>query len=191
MTVMSLISASRPTYILNNLVRRDNSQLQQIIRTLRTSGTKFGGGHDRTLQILPSRYQWHKFKDLFHFYFFLGVIPLTAVVVYANIFIGPATLCEIPEGYEPEDHEYFRHPITRYLVKNYITTMQESYERNMHYLVHMEQKRRMRLLATRVEALMRERGDYPNYYTTRTIHGKYARAMQIERDYIQSTTGEE
>lgn len=176
---------------MNTFLRRDNSQAQQIIRSLRTSGIQFGGGHGpKTLQIVPTRYQWHKFKDLLHYYLFLAVIPLSAVVFYANIFIGPATLCEIPEGYEPRDYEFFRHPITRFLVKHCIVSMQETYERNLHYLVQMEEKRRMRLLAWRVERLMKERGDYPNYYTTRTNLGNYARNNQIERDYIQDATGE-
>ncbi|CAL8110484.1 unnamed protein product [Orchesella dallaii] len=187
MTVMSLIRASRP--LVNNLLHRDNSQAQQIIRSLRTSGTKFGHGPNN-MQIIPTRFQWHKFKDLLHFYIFLGAIPLSAVVFYANVFIGPATLCEIPEGYVPKDYECFKHPITRFFVKHFITSMQETYERNMHYICMMEEKRRMRLLSWRVEKLMRDRGDYPNYFTSRTMLGKYARGNQIERDEILDTCGE-
>lgn len=56
----------------------------------------------------PSRWQWNKTKDLLHFYLMLGIIPCGLGVLYANVFIGPATLQEIPEGYEPKYWEYFR-----------------------------------------------------------------------------------
>lgn len=62
----------------------------------------------RLLHITPSRFQWHKFKDLFHFYILLGVIPLTALVFCVNIFIGPATLTPIPEDYTPKHWEHHR-----------------------------------------------------------------------------------
>ena len=42
-----------------------------------------------------------------NFYVLLGVIPATIVITYINLFIGPARLAEIPEGYVPEAHEYY------------------------------------------------------------------------------------
>lgn len=60
----------------------------------------------RTMVIKPSRWQWNRFKDLIHFYTLLGVLPATLVIMYINLFIGPAKLAEIPEGYVPETHEY-------------------------------------------------------------------------------------
>lgn len=62
-------------------------------------------GH-RTIAIKPSRWQWNRFKDLVHFYTMLGVIPSALVILYVNLFIGPAKLAEIPEGYVPESHEF-------------------------------------------------------------------------------------
>ncbi len=64
----------------------------------------------RKFFITPSRFQWHKFKDLFHFYVMLGLIPVLGIVFYTNVFIGPATLSEIPEGYVPKHWEYHRVP---------------------------------------------------------------------------------
>lgn len=65
------------------------------------------GGHDqRTMHITPSRYNWQQYKDLFHFYFFLGVIPLSVLTFFINIFVGPATLEEVPPGYIPKHWEY-------------------------------------------------------------------------------------
>lgn len=45
----------------------------------------------------------------------LGVIPITALVLYSNIFIGPSQLAEIPEGYEPKHWEYEKVRFTRRL----------------------------------------------------------------------------
>lgn len=58
--------------------------------------------------ITPSRWQMYKYKDLFHFYLMLGVIPLSLLVFFINIYIGPAQLAEIPEGYHPEKWEYYK-----------------------------------------------------------------------------------
>ena len=58
--------------------------------------------------ITASRWQWHVTKDLFHFYFMVGAIPLGIITFLANIYVGPATLTPIPEGYEPKYWEYYR-----------------------------------------------------------------------------------
>lgn len=62
----------------------------------------------RVLPIQPSRYQWQKFKDHLHFYTLLGLIPCGLGLLYVNVFIGPATLSETPEGYVPKHWEYER-----------------------------------------------------------------------------------
>lgn len=62
----------------------------------------------REFVITPSRFQWDKFKDLLHFFVMIGVIPITAIVFYANVFVGPAKLTAIPEGYVPKHWEYYR-----------------------------------------------------------------------------------
>lgn len=62
----------------------------------------------RTMNIQPSRFQFNKFKDYLHFYVMLGLIPCGFGILCSNIFIGPATLSEIPEGYTPKHWEYFR-----------------------------------------------------------------------------------
>lgn len=58
------------------------------------------------MEIKPSRFQWHKTKDWFHFYFLLGAIPVGTTIFLVNVFIGPATLEQIPEGYVPKEWEY-------------------------------------------------------------------------------------
>lgn len=65
------------------------------------------GGH-HLMSIRETRWQWTKFKDLVHFYVLVGVIPLTVFITYVNVFIGPAKLAPIPEGYVPKHWEYHR-----------------------------------------------------------------------------------
>lgn len=66
------------------------------------------GGHANKFIVQPTRWQWHKFKDLLHLYTFVGAIPLGLISLYANLFIGPAELAPIPEGYQPKEYEYYR-----------------------------------------------------------------------------------
>lgn len=82
-----------------------------------SAAPKPGGHGPKTMQIIPSKYQWQKYKDQLHYYILLGVIPLSAVVLYANIYIGPATLCEIPEGYVPKQWEYYKVTTIQWHVK--------------------------------------------------------------------------
>lgn len=65
------------------------------------------GGH-HLMPIKETRWQWTKFKDFVHYYVLVGVIPLTLFVTYVNVFIGPAKLAPIPEGYRPEHWEYYK-----------------------------------------------------------------------------------
>lgn len=77
------------------------------ILALQQQMRRMGGDHGHHhMTIKPSRFQWDKFKDLMHFYVMIGVIPITAVLLYSNIFVGPSQLAEIPEGYEPKPWEY-------------------------------------------------------------------------------------
>lgn len=62
----------------------------------------------KVMPIVPSRFQWKKTKDLIHFYFMLGVIPMSLVIFYANVYIGPAKLVELPKDYVPKHWEYHK-----------------------------------------------------------------------------------
>lgn len=70
---------------------------------------RFSGHHGpKTMHITASRWQWHKFKDMLHLYAMVGLIPVGILVFCVNVFVGPATLTEIPEGYVPKHWEYHR-----------------------------------------------------------------------------------
>jgi len=191
MVVMSLLRGVQPGLAMTNFLRQETPLTRQICRAISTSGAKQGGDHiNKSLNVTASRFQWQLFKDHLHFYIFLGVIPLSALVFYANVFIGPATLREIPEGYVPKQWEYFQNPVKRWFARYWIDNMQMHYERNMHYIVLLQEKRRMRKMAWKVDRLMKERADYPNYYTDKTFLSKYVRGMKLARDEILDITGD-
>lgn len=62
----------------------------------------------RLMALTPSRHSWHVFKDQLHFFVLLGVIPVLILVFCVNVFVGPAQLEPIPEGYHPEPWEYYQ-----------------------------------------------------------------------------------
>uniref|UniRef100_A0A1B0D414 NADH dehydrogenase [ubiquinone] 1 beta subcomplex subunit 5, mitochondrial n=1 Tax=Phlebotomus papatasi TaxID=29031 RepID=A0A1B0D414_PHLPP len=174
-------------------LNRGFSQINPIVPLLLAQSSKritqnviqkraMSGGHDRTMFITPSRFQWHKFKDLIHFYVMLGLIPILGIVFYSNVFIGPATLTEIPEGYVPKQWEYYRHPITRFLAKYLNTTPQQEYEKYCHHIYEENQKKQLRALENRVMELMRERNDYQAYYYRQVIAKYYRVAKKASTD---------
>ena len=65
------------------------------------------------MNILPTKWDDLQFREYLAFYFTLLGAPLLMVSAYANICIGSAKLKPIPEGYEPKEEEYERHPISR------------------------------------------------------------------------------
>uniref|UniRef100_C1C3P2 NADH dehydrogenase [ubiquinone] 1 beta subcomplex subunit 5, mitochondrial n=1 Tax=Aquarana catesbeiana TaxID=8400 RepID=C1C3P2_AQUCT len=122
------------------------------------------GGGKRVFVIRPSLYHDNKFKKYLKFYILLGVIPAGICISLINIFIGPAELAEIPEGYVPEHWEYYQHPITRWLSRNVFHPVDESYERGMTILYNENEKRQLRLYEDVARASMRKKGDGPWYY---------------------------
>ena len=65
------------------------------------------------MNIVPTRWYDLQFREILAFYGIIVAAPLIAISTYCNIFIGSAKLKPIPEGYEPKEEEYERHPITR------------------------------------------------------------------------------
>ncbi|XP_012220620.1 NADH dehydrogenase [ubiquinone] 1 beta subcomplex subunit 5, mitochondrial [Linepithema humile] len=137
---------------------------------------------DRVMNIQPTRFQWHKTKDYFHFYFLLGVIPVGIGITLVNVFIGPATLEEIPEGYVPKEWEYHQHPIKRFLARYFFPSPQQEYEKYLHHIYHENEVRKVRMLEQRVNAAMGEHRDYRSSPYFREIYGakylhKYRKSM--------------
>ncbi|RZC36288.1 NDUF B5 domain containing protein [Asbolus verrucosus] len=143
----------------------------------------------RTFPMQPSRWQWNKFKDWFHFYVMLGVIPLGLITVCANVFIGPATLSEIPEGYTPKYWEYYRSPITRFIARYFLNDPQQDYEKYLCYLFLEKEKMQLRKLEKEIKKKMAERHDYQAYYY-RPVMAKYHRISREASDYLESIRGD-
>nr|XP_013189693.1 unnamed protein product [Amyelois transitella] len=154
-----------------------------IAQNVAFSTTKnVGASHHKTFALQPSRWQYHKFKDMLHFYAMLGLIPVGMIIFYCNVFIGPAQLTKIPDNYTPKHWEYHRHPITRFIARYIHNSPQQEYEKFMHFLDEESQKIKLRALEKEIVKKMAERQDYQAYYY-RPLVNKY---MRIERK-----TGEE
>jgi NADH dehydrogenase (ubiquinone) 1 beta subcomplex subunit 5 len=121
-------------------------------------------GHKRTIQIIPTRYEWTKFKDHMNFYILLGIIPIGIIIGATNIFIGPAELIDIPEDYEPKYWEYYRHPISRFIARNLLTSEEKLYERHLHFMANEMERIEMRKLEEKVKLLISTRHDYKRWY---------------------------
>ncbi|CAH0382293.1 unnamed protein product [Bemisia tabaci] len=128
-------------------------------------------GH-RLFEIHPSKYMWVKYKDTTHFYIMIGLIPWVCVITYLNLFIGPAQLAPIPEGYVPKEHEYHRHPLTRFIAQYVVPSTQEEYERTLHVLYEDDEIKAMQDLTRRVEELMAKKKDYKLFWH-RPVTTKY------------------
>lgn len=146
------------------------------------------GGH-KTMYITPSRFQWHKFKDLTHFYLMLGIIPATAVVLYTNLFIGPAQLTECPEDYVPKHWEYHRHPISRFIARYIHPSPQQEYEKMCHFIHEESEKLKLRELESRVKAMIGERRDYQAYYY-KDVTAKYHRIAHKTAKELEAIYGD-
>ncbi|VVC87233.1 unnamed protein product [Leptidea sinapis] len=98
---------------------KNNSKSPFLVQNVKFNvGQNLKGDHEhRTMAMQPSRWQWHKFKDMFHYYFMIGIIPVAGIIFYTNVFIGPAQLTPIPDDYTPKHWEYHRHPITRFIAR--------------------------------------------------------------------------
>ncbi|KAB7502159.1 NADH dehydrogenase [ubiquinone] 1 beta subcomplex subunit 5, mitochondrial [Armadillidium nasatum] len=114
-----------------SVLRKTFPPVQSVCRTWKLNGTTIqvrkAGGGPRKMEIMPSNFSWHQFKDYLHFYLMVGIIPLTLLVTYCNIFIGPAELREIPEGYVPKKWEYYRHCLVQKKPFHYFTFLHEIY----------------------------------------------------------------
>lgn len=160
--------------LLKRAVAQNANQIRQM-----------SGGHNKFV-VQPTRWQWHKFKDLLHLYTFVGAIPLGLISLYANVFIGPAELAPIPEGYVPQEHEYFRHPITRFLKKYVMESEQEGYERHMHFIWEVVDKAQWKKIEDEVQRLQQSRGDYEHWYyippETQTYQSMQQEVYEMEQE---------
>lgn len=85
------------------------------------------------MNIHPS--QWPRWQMMNAVMFWCAVwgIPAFGIAFYNYLFNGEAVLKAIPEGYEPREEEYERHPITRWYITSGISeSEQQRLEENMY-----------------------------------------------------------
>ncbi|XP_029175980.1 NADH dehydrogenase [ubiquinone] 1 beta subcomplex subunit 5, mitochondrial [Nylanderia fulva] len=169
----------------SNILRTASQKLLQN-SSFRTALVKNGQircmSAERTLAIQPSRFQWHKTKDYLHFYVLLGAIPVGIAITLVNVFIGPATLEEIPEDYVPKEWEYLQHPIKRFLQRYFFPSQQQEYEKYLHYIYHENQVRKVRQLEQQVNNAMGENRDYRAQYFKEFYASKYLYSYRASID---------
>ncbi|XP_026321689.1 NADH dehydrogenase [ubiquinone] 1 beta subcomplex subunit 5, mitochondrial [Hyposmocoma kahamanoa] len=157
-----------------NLLKNHVKTPYTIQNTTFSTSNILKAGHGKVFAIQPSRWQYHKFKDMLHFYVMVGLIPVTAIIFYTNVFIGPAQLTPIPEGCTPKHWEYHRHPITRFIARYIHNSPQQEYEKFCHFIDEEAQKAKIRALEKEIVRKMAERHDYQAYYY-RPLLNKYLR----------------
>jgi NADH dehydrogenase (ubiquinone) 1 beta subcomplex subunit 5 len=115
-------------------------------------------GHGAKMPLVPSSFEWRKFKDHMNFYFMLGIIPIAGIIGATNLFIGQHELADIPEGYEPKHWEYYKSPISRFIARYLLDSPEKWYERHMHFVAIEKDKILMRKLERKIELLVGEGG---------------------------------
>jgi NADH dehydrogenase (ubiquinone) 1 beta subcomplex subunit 5 len=149
---------------------------------------RHGGGIGGPIENRPSRWNYEKFKDYLHFYIMLGAIPLGALIIASNLMVGQAVLKPIPEGYEPEEYEYYKSPITRWMVKNLYRGYQQRYEMTIADVWEKQRQNEMYFLMKEVRRVQSLNQDYKGWYTKENDAAMYLRmSMAGHREVITNS----
>jgi len=145
------------------------------------------GGHK--MQVLPSRFEWERWKNDIHFYLTLGFGPMALLILFSNLFVGQAQLSDIPEDYEPMPWEYYKGPIERFFARYVYEFPERRYERTLHHLYMETERIKMRKLEKKVKALMHDRQDYKGWYYAPVDKSRVDAAHHAQKTWQEDRTG--
>jgi NADH dehydrogenase (ubiquinone) 1 beta subcomplex subunit 5 len=166
---------------LKSSLKANTGQLVKSSLNSQLLATQVRSSHGRVMDIRPGKFYSKKIFDMFHFHLVIASMPFLLIIGYHYVFIGPGTLTEIPEGYEPRSWEHVKHPLRRSIAK-YITPLPEQgYEITLHELYTEQCKIKMRQLSRKVQNLMKERQDYKAWYYVPVQKEAYER----KSEYVQ------
>lgn len=94
--------------------------------------TFWGPGHIGVPRF-GSRLKHYHLHDHILLYAWIAAVPVALMGLY-TLYIGPAELKDIPEGYEPRHWEYYRTPVQRFMHKWVYQSYEQVYERNLHLI---------------------------------------------------------
>ncbi|XP_078725996.1 NADH dehydrogenase [ubiquinone] 1 beta subcomplex subunit 5, mitochondrial-like [Lampetra fluviatilis] len=137
------------------------SPLRWLLGRVPAGHVRYSSSDKRLFYIEPTKYFDNRFLNLTVFYLALTGVPAAIIITYINVFVGEAKLAEIPEGYIPENYEYHKHPITRWIVKHVLDPPEKNYEKDMHLIGKEMEKSHHYAIEAKARRLMRDRGDGP------------------------------